>query len=325
MVLDLIEQHFWCIKYFDIFADLSDDDTQALDKITTYRELSHEEELSEEGVYLIKKGRIKISDNPKETDSKETINTTTHSESIEKNPTEPTTIEVLETGDIIGINTDEYDNINPLTSIVALTEVCVGFVSIRDFMFFLKRKPHLVLPPKHKIYRRLLILLSRLLPLFSGYKSTKRYKSTKHGDNILIQNSVPDIRRYNALSNLTFRSEASRLAFLFQNLATTPDLNGIVRVPRISKKRISRLIGCSMESTEKSLNTFKQHNIIMMRWGMIQIQDLWKLKKIADSRSKTLTPTSKDVMTTSETLDFQSLINPQENNSTQSNSVVSSK
>lgn len=318
-MLDLIEQHFWYIKYFDIFADLSDDDAQALDKITTYRELSHEEELSEDGVYLIKKGRIKISDNPKETDSKETINTTTHSESTEKNPTEPTTIEVLGTGDIIGINTDENEHINSLTSIVALTEVCVGFVSIRDFMFFLKRKPHLVLPPKHKIYRRLSILLSRWLPLFSGYRSTK------HGDNILIQNSVPDIRRYNALSNLTFRSEASRLAFLLQKLVTTPDFNGIVRVPRLSKKRISKLIGCSMETTEKSLNIFKQHNIIMIKWGKIQILDLWKLKKIADSRSKTLSPTSKDATTTSEALDFQSLINPQENNSIQSNAVVSSK
>ena len=318
-MLDLIDQQFWCIKNFDIFADLSDDDAQALDKIITYRELNHEEKLSEEGVYLIKKGRIKISDNPKETDSKETLNNTTHAESIEKNATEPTTIEVLETGDIIGINTDEIQQINPLISIEALTEVRVGIVSIRDFLFFLKRKPHLVLPPKHKLYRRLSSLLSRFLPLFSDEKSTKQV------DNILIQNSVPDIGRYNALSNLTFRSESSRLAFLFQNLTTPPEINGIVRVPRLSTKRISKLIGCSMETTQKSLDTFKQHNIITIRWGRIQIQDLWKLKKIADSRSKTLSPTSKDATTQSEVLDFQSLINPQENNSSQSNSVVSSK
>jgi len=245
-------------------------------------------------VYLIKKGRIKISDNSKETDSKDTLNNTTHLESTEKNATEPTTIEVLETGDIIGINTDENEHINPFISIVTLTEVCVGFVSIRDFLFFLKRKPHLVLPPKHKIYRRLLILLSRYFPLFSGNRSTKQV------DNILIQNSVPDIQRYNALSNLTFRSESSRLAFLLQNIATPPDLNGIVRVPRLSKKRISKLIGCSIETTEKSLNTFKQHNIIMIRWGIIQIQDLWRLKKIADSRSKTLSTLAKETTTPSD-------------------------
>ena len=211
-MLDLIEQHFWCIKFFDIFADLSDDDAQALDKITTYRELNHEEELSEEGVYLIKKGRIKISENPNDTDSNNPLNNSTHSESIEKNTPEPTTIEILKSGDIIGINTDENEHINRFISIVALTEVCVGIVSIRDFLFFLKRKPHLVLPPKHKIYRRLLILISRYLPLFSDKRSTKQEY------NILKRNSVPDFGRYNTLSNLTFRSESSRLAFLLQNI-----------------------------------------------------------------------------------------------------------
>ncbi len=318
-MLDLINQHFWCIKYFDIFADLSDDDAQALDKITTYRELKHEEILSEEGVYLIKKGRIKISDNPKETDSKKTVNNTTHSGSKENTTIEPTTIEVLESGEIIGINTDEKEHINPFISIVTLTEVCVGIISIRDFLFFLKRKPHLVLPSKNKLFRKLFLLFSRHLRLFSDKRSTKQEY------NILKRNSVPDFGRYNTLSNLTFRSESSRLAFLLQNLATPPEINGIVRVQRLSPKRISKLIGCSMETTEKSLNTFKQANIIYIRWGIIQIQDLWRLKKVADSRSKTLNTSTNNSTTPSEELDFQGIINPQENDRIQSNSVVSTK
>lgn len=316
-MLNLIDQYYWYIKHIDMFRDLSEDDTQALEKITTYRQLKHEEQLSEEGVYIIKEGRFKISEKPKENDSKKNLNRTNHSDSKENTPIEPSTIEVLEKGEIIGINTDDNENINPLISIVTLTEVCVGFISIRDFMFFLKRKPHLVLDSKPKLYRQIHNLLSKSLPLFFSRRSTRQ------AYNILKRNSVPDIKRCNALSNYTFRSETSRLAILLQYLATPPGINGIVRVSRLSTKRISKLIGCSMETTEKSLNTFKQHKIINIRWGKIHIQDLWKLKKTADSRFKTLTIPNKDSTTPSEDLDFQDLINPQENNRIQSNSVVS--
>ena len=318
-MIDLIDQHYWCIKNINMFRDLSYDDAQALDKITTYRQLKHEEQLSDEGVYIIKEGRIRVSENPKESDSKKSLNSMNHPDSKEKTTIAPTTIEVLESGEIIGINTDKKEHINPFISIVTLTEVCVGIISIRDFLFFLKRKPHLVLPSNIKLYRKLSLLLSRYLRLLSGKKSTKQVY------NILKLNSVPDIRRYNALSNVTFRSESSRLAFLLQNLATPPEINGIVRVPRLSTKRISKLIGCSMETTEKSLNTFKQTNIINIRWGIVQIQDPWRLKKIADAQSKTLNTLTKNSTTPTEELDFQGLINPQENNRIQSNSVVSTK
>ena len=318
-MIDLTDQHYWCIKHINMYRDLSYDDAQALDKITTYRQLKHEEQLSDEGVYIIKEGRIRVSENPKESDAKKSLNSTNHPDSKENTTIEPTTIEVLESGEIIGINTDEKEHVNPFISIVTLTEVCVGIISIRDFLFFLKRKPHLVLPSKIKLYRKLFLLFSRYLRLFSGKSSAKQ------GYNILKLNSVPDIGRYNALSNLTFRSESSRLAFLLQNLATPPKINGIVRVQRLSTKRISKLIGCSIETTEKSLKTFKQTNIINIRWGIIQIQDLWRLKKIADSRSKTLNTSTNNSTTPSEELDFQAIINPQENNRIQSNSVVSTK
>ncbi len=317
-MLDLIDQYYWYIKHIDMFRDLSEDDAQALEKITTYRQLKHEEQLSDEGVYIIKEGRIKVSEKTKENDSKKDLNRTNQSDSNENTSIEPSTIEVLEKGEIIGINTDENEDINPLISIGTLTEVCVGIISIRDFLFFLKRKPHLVLDSRPKFYRKILILLSITLSLFSGKRSTQQ------ADNILKRNSVPDIRQNSPLSNLSFRSESSRLAFLLQYLATPQEINGIIRVPRLSTKRISKLIGCSIETTEKLLNTFKQHNIIIMSWGKIQIQDLWKLKKTADSQSKILTTPSID-STPSEELNFQSIINPQENNSIQSNSVESTK
>lgn len=317
-MLDLIHQYYWYIKHIDMFRDLSEDDSKALEKITTYGQLKHAEKLSEEGVYIIKEGRIKVSEKPKENDSEKDINKTNPSESNENTAIEPSTIEVLEKGEIIGIHTNQNQDNNPLISIETLTEVCVGIISIRDFLFFLKRKPHLLLYSTPKFYRKIHVILSITLSLFSGKRSTQPVY------NILKRNSVPDIRRNNPLSNLTFRSESSRLAFLLQYLASSQETNGIIRVPRLSTKRISKLIGCSMETTEKSLNTFKQHNIISMSWGKIQIQDLWKLKKTADSRSKILTIPTID-STSSEELNFQSLINPQENNSIQSNSVESIK
>lgn len=317
-MLDLIHQYYWYIKHIDMFNDLSEDDSQALEKITTYRQLKHEEHLSDESVYIIKEGRIKISEKPKENDSKKDLNRINQSNSNENTPIEPSTIEVLEKGEIIGIHTDENEDINPLIFIETLTEVCVGIISFRDFLFFLKRKPHLVLDANPKFYRKIHILLSITLSFFSGKRSTQKE------NNIFKRNSVPDIRRKTQLSYLTFRSESSRLAFLLQCLASPPETNGTIRVPRISTKRISNLIGCSIETTEKSLNTFKHHNIINMSWGKIQIQDFWKLKKTADSKSKNLTTPTKDT-TPSEEFNLQSLINPQENNSIQSNSVESTK
>ena len=318
-MLDLIHQHFWCIKHIDMFKDLSEVDLQALDKITTYKQFKHEEQLSDEGVYIIKDGRIKVSEKTKEDDSKKVIKKRKRSDPQDSPPVEPTTIEVVESGEIIGINTDENEDKNPLISIVTLTEVCIGFVSIRDFLFFLKRKPHLVIPSKPKLYRKLITVFSSFLPLFSDRRSTKETH------NILKRNSVPDNRRHNALSDLAFRSECSRLAFLIQNIATPPEKNGIICIKRISTKTISKLVGCSMETTEKLLNTLKQYNVLNLRWRKIQILNLWNLKKIADSRLMTLTTITKESTTTPEELDLQALINPQDNNRIQSNSVAPTK
>ncbi|MCG9128239.1 Crp/Fnr family transcriptional regulator [Candidatus Poribacteria bacterium] len=316
-MLDLIHQHFWCIKHIDMYKDLSDDDSEALDKIIKYSKLKHEEQLSREGVYIIKEGRIKVSEKTKEDNiSKKIIKNRINSDSQESPPDEPTTLEVLEPGEIIGINIDDDEDINPLISIVTLTEVCVGFVSIRDFLFFLKRKPHLVVPSKTELYRKLVTTFSRYLPLSSDRRSTKEVH------NILKRNSMPDNRRHSTLSDLAFRSGSSRLAFLIQNLATQPEINGIICIQRISTKTISKLIGCSVETTEKLLNSFKQYKILNLRWRKIQILNLWNLKKIADSRFMTLATITQESTTTPEELDFQALINPQDNNRIQSNSVA---
>ena len=80
---NLISERFWCVKHINIFRDLSEIDTHALEQITTYKQLKHKEHISTAGVYLIKEGRVKIADNasepeletPKNTDPDEKQNT----------------------------------------------------------------------------------------------------------------------------------------------------------------------------------------------------------------------------------------------------------
>lgn len=316
---NFIRQQFWCIKNINIFRDLSGADAHALDQITTYKMLKHEERIHEEGVYLIKEGRIKISENPKETDPKNNNTISNKSDSEKKETPKPTTKEVLEAGEIIGAapEHEEFwkDNTEPYTFVETLTEVCIGIVSIRDFSFFLKRKPHLALPLQPKMYKNIFnIVHTYTKPSFVGYRKLE----DRH--NILKQAAAQDFRLTNALTNIAFRCASSQISLLIQNLANTPDKNGRVYAPRLSTKRMSRLTGCSTETTQSILFAFKEHHIIKLRRGNIQILDLWKLKKIADSRMKTLS--APDVSTTStDDFDLQALTGFQNDYNSQSNPV----
>lgn len=314
---NFVRQQFWCIKNINIFRDLSDADALALAQITTYKTLKHEERIQEEGVYLIKEGRIKISENPKETDPKNN-NTISNNSDTEKNETpKPTTKEVLEVGEIIGAAPKDEDlwkdNMEPQSFVETLTEVCIGIVSIRDFSFFLKRKPHLALPTQRKMYKNIFnIVHTYTNPSFVAYRKLE----DRH--NILKQAAAQDYRLKNALTNIAFRCASSQIALLIQNLANTPDKNGRVYASRLSTKRISKLTGCSTETTQSILIALKEHHIIKLRRGNIQILNLWKLKKTADSRMKTLT--APDVSTTStDDFDLQALTGFQNDYNSQSN------
>ena len=63
-----ITEQFWCVKQIHIFRDLAGQDVHALERITTFQELKHEERLSAEGVYLLKAGRVKIYENLSDTE-----------------------------------------------------------------------------------------------------------------------------------------------------------------------------------------------------------------------------------------------------------------
>ena len=93
---NFIAEHFWCIKHFHIFRDLSDADAYALAQIITFKNLKHEERISEEGVYLLKEGRIKISESSPEIDTKKVENDSVNSDSDENQETK----EVLEQGEL---------------------------------------------------------------------------------------------------------------------------------------------------------------------------------------------------------------------------------
>ena len=161
-----------------------------------------------------------------------------------------------------------------------------------QFAFFLKRKPHLVLPSK-----------SRMPNVFRKVRNA--YPSIKGKDkqllvgssNIFKLNKNPDNLSKNPFSNIAFHCASSRLALLLQNIAETPNKKRCRVSTSSFKKRISRLIGSSTERLETLLRTFKQHNVIKMKRGRIQCIESVVSKENgrrkdenADSTYSTLTP-----------------------------------
>ena len=259
-----IPERFWCVKQIDIFRDLAKADADALAQITTFKQLKYGDTLSAEGIYLLKEGRIKIYQTPPEGDA--------------------ITLDVLDPGEFFGAvnweNNDAHLNVTAET----LTEAVVGVVPVKNFQYFLKRKPHLAMPPQ----RTLGGLIKRLL----------RWRSAESENyNLVTSCQKPRRGMTNPFLNIAFRSPASRLALLLQNCAETPGRGGTTighgskRVPhKLSTKKLAQLIGSSDEKMEALLNQFKQHGIIKKRFRRIQILDPWRLKKIANARMASLPP-----------------------------------
>ena len=262
-----IPERFWCVKQIDIFRDLAEDDANALERITTFKELKHEDAISNEGVYLLKQGRVKIYETPPEG--------------------EAITLEVLEPGEIFGAVEWEESEAHRNVTAEMLTEATVGVVSAKNFQFFLKRKPHLAMPPR-KTFGGLVNLVKRYL----------NWRSGKSGNlNLVTSCRKPRPRMTNPLLNIAFRSSASRLALLLQNYADAPKQGRAnathgsqCALRKLPTRKLARLIGSSVENMEALLNQFKQHGIIEKRFRRIQILDPWQLKKIANARMGTLPP-----------------------------------
>ncbi len=313
---NLTTEQYWYIKQLHIFRDLSEADDHALSQIITFKELKHEERIYEEGVYLIKKGRVKITRNHVDDDTGNKDNSTKKSEENESQET----IEVLEQGEIFGVVPDDSrigkENTEPITFAETLTEVCLGISTIRDFSFYLKRKPHLALPMLRKTRLR-----THYDSLF-GYENRLR-DGKLNSHNILNSVKNSDCKHINVFSNIAFRTVSSRLALLLQNLATVSDIDGNVFVPRVSKKHISKLIGSSTETIDTLLNTFKHHNVIDTRFGKIQIKNAWQLKKIADARRQTLSQPKISDAQINEDFDLEALMNFQDDGKTNAPSTIS--
>lgn len=259
-----IPERFWCVKQIDIFRDLAEDDADALARITTFKQLKHEDAISTEGVYLLKEGRVKIYETPPEG--------------------EAITLEVLEPGEIFGAVQWEESEAHRNVTAEVLTEATVGVVSAKNFQFFLKRKPHLVMP---------------LQGTFGGL--VKRYLNWSSGEsgnlNLVTSCRKSRPRMTNPLLNIAFRSPAARLALLLQNCADAPKQGRAnathgsqCTLRKLPTRKLARLIGSSVENMEALLNQFKQHGIIEKRYRRIQILDPWQLKKIANARMATLPP-----------------------------------
>ncbi len=258
-----ISERFWCVKQIDIFRDLgSQADIEALARITTLVQLKHGDTVSAEGVYLLKEGRIKIYQTPPEEDA--------------------ITLDVLEPGEFFGAVGAENDEAHLNVTAETLVETVVGVVPVKNFQYFLKRKPHLVMPPQ----RTLGSLIRRHL----------RWGSEKSGYfNIVTSGQKPRRGMTNPFLNIAFRSPASRLALLLHNCADAPERRRTVMgrrsqcvLRKLSTKRLAQLIGSSVEKMEALLNQFKQHQIIEKRFRRIRILDPWQLKKIANARMETL-------------------------------------
>ena len=259
-----IPERFWCVKGIDIFRDLSETDADALARITTFAELKYGDTLSDEGVYLLKEGRIKIYQTPPEG--------------------EAITLDVLEPGEFFGAVKWEDNDAHPNVTTETLTEVVVGIVTVQNFQYFLKRKPHLALPPQRTIGS----LIKRYLPWRAAEPANY---------NLVTSRQKPRRGLANPFLNIAFRSPASRLALLLQSYADAPEHRGTAMgrssqcvLRKLSTKRLAQLTGCSVEKMEALLNQFKQHQIIEKRFRRIQILDPWQLKKIANAKMRTLPP-----------------------------------
>ena len=281
-------ERFWCVKQIDIFDDLSEDDVDALKQITTFKTLKHGEPISDEGVYLLKEGRIKIYETPTEG--------------------EPVTLEVMEPGEIFGgIEWDDNEANRNITAEILTTEAVIGSVSAKNFQFFLKRKLHLAMPFKRSLHQRALSAIDaviRRLDSSSKWTPIETSGTTLATQLLRLRNvlfkGMTSRRKQrdettNPFTNVAFRSAESRLALLLRNYADAPNRNRTITergsqctLRKLSTKKLARLIGCSNEKIDTLLNLFKQHGILKKRYRRIQILDPWHLKKVANARMQTL-------------------------------------
>ena len=280
-------ERFWCVKQIDIFQDLAESDANALERITTFKQLKYGDTISTEGVYLLKEGRIKIYETPPEG--------------------EPVTLEVMEPGEILGaVDWDENEANRNITA-ETLTEAVVGIVNVRNFQFFLKRKMHLAMPFKRPLYQTVLAAIDAIIRRSDSASKWTPIETlgTMYATQLLRLRNVMFkwITRHrkqkdetmNPFTNVAFRSPESRLALLLRNYADAPRQNRTITergsqctLRKLSTKKLALLIGCSIEKAETLLNQFKQHNILKKRYRRIQILDPWQLKKIANARLETL-------------------------------------
>ena len=287
----LVAERFWCIKQMDIFRDFAEADADALAQITAFKRFKIGEPLCAEGVYLLKEGRVKIYETPVD-------------------DAEPITLEVLEPGEMFGAGTWEEDDGLPSVTAETITEAVIGIVSTRNFLFFLKRKPHLAMPMQNQ-FNRFTQKLIQSAQRFVRQRTGVGERGTETGLRLVARGlglcrdetrlrlvaRGPVPRRpaiTNKLSNITFRSPASRLALILQTNAMPPLPDGTVWTCKFSIKTFARLIGSSEEKIEELLEQFQQHHLIKKRFRRIQILDTWRIKKITNSRMCTLPRTPKD-------------------------------
>ena len=283
-----IPERFWCVKQIHIFRDLNEDDADALKRITTFRTLKNGDPVSDEGVYLLKEGRIKIYETPTEG--------------------EPVTLEVMEPGEICGaIEWDDNEARRKITAEILTTEAVIGIVNAKHFQFFLKRKMHLAMPFKRPLHERLLSAIDAVIGRSDGASKWTPIETSGtlltaqllRLRNVLSKWMAPRRKKQdkttNPFTNVAFRSPESRLALLLRNYADAPSRNHTITergsqctLHKLSTKKLAHLIGCSIEKTEILLNQFKQHGILEKRYRRIQILDTWRLKKIANARMQTL-------------------------------------
>ena len=288
-----IPERFWCVKQIHIFRDFTEDDADALKRITTFKTLKHGDTVSDEGVYLLKEGRIKIYETPTEG--------------------EPVTLEVMEPGEIFGAIAWNDNEAQRNITAETLTKAVIGIVSAKNFQYFLKRKMHLAMPFKRPLLQRVLSAIDAIIrrsdnaskwtPIeTSGTLFTAQLIRLR---NVLFKWMTPRRKQRdkttNPFKNVAFRSPESRLALLLRNYADAPNRNRPITergsqctLRKLSTKKLAHLIGCSSEKIETLLNQFKQHGIIEKRYRRIQILDPWHLKKIANARMEVLPPTKTD-------------------------------
>jgi len=276
-------ERFWCVKQIDIFQDLSESDANALERITTFKQLKYSDTISTEGVYLLKEGRVKIYETPAEG--------------------EPVTLEVLEPGEILGaVKWDDNAAHRNITA-ETLTEVVIGIVSAKNFQFFLKRKPHLAMPFKRPLLQRIRSVIDAVRCRLRIPDIAKSKWASAKASNAIDLTKIRGQSRSgttNPFPNIAFRCPASRLALLLHNYADAPTQIFTIIGPttirhgsqctlrKLSTKKIAQLIGCSVENTEALLNQFKAHKILEKRYRRIQLLDPWHLKKIANVRMASL-------------------------------------